>query len=139
MPSLLQATCLSPKKSLQTQLFSSFGLPAFLSLFVVVLSSCIAIKTSGEDVKQYSRDLMTEQVQQSLLRSGELVAEKYSSRIASVEATLQILVEAVRDRIVGYPTEEGWDRGKHVPFRDYYFDIDATNTFGLEYQEGGSI
>jgi hypothetical protein len=126
MPSLIQATCLSPKKSLRTQLFSSFGIAAFLSLFVVVLSSCIAIKTSGEDVKQYSRDLMTEQVQQSLLRSGELVAEKYSSRIASVEGTLQILVEAVRDRIVGYPTEEGWDEGNHVPFRDYYFDIDST-------------
>jgi hypothetical protein len=126
MPSLLKATCLSPKKSLRTQLFSSFGLAAFLSLFVVVFSSCIAIKTNGEDVKKYSRDLMTQQVQQSLLRSGELLAEKYSSRIASVEETLQILVEAVRDRVVGYPTEEGWDEGKHVPFRDYYYGIDNT-------------
>ncbi|KAG7350669.1 hypothetical protein IV203_010029 [Nitzschia inconspicua] len=126
MPSMLQATCLSPKKSLRTQLFSSFGLAAFLSLFVMVVSSCIAIVTSGEDVKRYARDLMTQQVQERLIRSGELVAEKYSSRIASVEGTLQLLVEAVRDRIVGYPSEEGWEDARHVPFRDYYYDIDPS-------------
>jgi hypothetical protein len=121
MPSILQATCLSPKKSLRSQLFSSFGLAAFLSLFLVVFSSSLAIHRSGDDVKRYSEQLIRKQVEKSLLRSSELVAEKYSSRIASIESTLQLLVEAVRDRIVGYPSMPGWEDGMYVPFQDYYY------------------
>jgi hypothetical protein len=120
MSSILQATCLSPKKSLRAQLFSSFGSAAFLGLFIVVLSSCLAIHKSGEDVKWISQELMRDQVQQSLLRSSELVAEKYIGRLASVEATIQILVEAVQDRIAGYPSLDGWEDGQHVPFMEHY-------------------
>ena len=120
MSSILQATCLSPKRSLRAQLFSSFGSAAFLGLFIVVLSSCLAIRKSGDDVKFLSQELMRDQVQQSLLRSSELVAEKYIGRLASVEATVQILVEAIQDRIMGYPSMENWEDGRYVPFMDHY-------------------
>lgn len=103
------------------QLFSSFGIAAFVSLFVVVLTSCLSIYRAGEDVKAYSKELMRGQVHSSLLRSSELLAEQYGSRIDNVEATVQILVEAVKDRIVGYPTLGGWQDGMHVPFEDYYY------------------
>jgi hypothetical protein len=64
---------------------------------------------------------MRSQVQRSLLRSSELLAEKFGSRLDTADATVQILVEAVRDRIVGYPSIEGWQDGMHVPFEDYYY------------------
>jgi hypothetical protein len=90
----------------------------------------MAIRRSGEDVKRYSEELMKAQVQASLVRSGELVAEKYTSRVADVEGTLQLLVEAVRDRIVGYPYMERWEDGRYVPFRDYYYAARDTNVDG---------
>lgn len=62
------------------------------------------------------------------------MAEQFSSRIASVEGTLQLLVEAVRDRIVGYPTEEGWEEGRHVPFRDYYYASGGDDDTGQEFK-----
>jgi hypothetical protein len=130
MPSLLQSTCLSPTRTLRTQLFSTFGIAAFVSLFVVVFTSCLAIKRSGEDVKEYSRTLMRTQVESSLLRSSELVAEKYASRLDNVRATVQILAEAVMDRIVGYPTMEGWQDGHHVPFEDYYYARGGSGELG---------
>lgn len=132
MPSILQATCLSPKRTLRTQLFSSFGIAAFLTLFVAVLTSCLAIHKAGEDVKGFSKGLMQEQVRRSLLRSSELLAEKVGSRTDSVDATVQILVEAVMDRIVGYPTFPNWDDGMYVPFEDYYYAHNTTTPDELD-------
>ena len=38
--------------------------------------------------------------------------------MADIDGTIQILVETVQDRIVGYPDLEGWEEGNHVPFMD---------------------
>lgn len=102
------------RRSLKTQLFSSFGLAAFVSLFLVVVSSCFVVSNSGQKLIDRSQDLMIEQVENRLLSSSELFA--LASRAPFVEESVQILVETVRDRIAGYPTMEGWETGKYVPF-----------------------
>ena len=102
------------KRSLKTQLFLSFGLAAFVSLFLVVISSCFVVSNSGQKLIHRSQDLMIEQVENRLLSSSELFA--MAGRAAFVEESLQILVESVRDRIAGYPTMDGWETGKYVPF-----------------------
>jgi hypothetical protein len=63
---------------------------------------------------------MRGQVRSSLVESSQLVAEKYSSRLVTVDETIQIIVETVRDRVVGYPSMDGWKEGKFVPFVDHY-------------------
>ena len=102
------------KRSLKTQLFSSFGFAAFVSLFLVVISSCFVIWNSGKKLIDRSQNLMVDQVENRLLSSSELFV--YAGRARYVEETLEILVESVRDRLVGYPTMEGWETGKYVPF-----------------------
>lgn len=57
---------------------------------------------------------MIKQVENRLLSSSELFA--VAGRAVFIEESVQILVEAVRDRIAGYPTMEGWETGKYVPF-----------------------
>eukprot|EP00980_Cylindrotheca_fusiformis_P019795 scaffold6942_cov88-Cylindrotheca_fusiformis.AAC.1 len=38
--------------------------------------------------------------------------------MAEVDGSIQILVESLQDRIVGYPSWSGWDNGDFVPFMD---------------------
>jgi hypothetical protein len=102
------------KRSLKTQLFTSFGLAAFASLFLVVISSCFVVSNSGQKLIDRSQVLMLDQVENRLVSSSELFA--LAGRAEFVEESLEILVESVRDRIAGYPTVEGWETGKYVPF-----------------------
>ena len=102
------------KMSLKAQLFLSFGLAAFVSLFLVVISSCFVISNSEKKLIARSEELMIKQVENRLLSSSELFA--VSGRAKFIEESVQILVEAVRDRIAGYPTMEGWETGRYVPF-----------------------
>ena len=101
-------------RSLKVQLFASFGLAAFASLFLVVISSCFVVSNSGQKLIHRSQDLMVKQVENRLVSSSELFA--MAGRAQFIEDSLQILVESVRDRIAGYPTMEGWETGKYVPF-----------------------
>jgi len=57
---------------------------------------------------------MVDQVENRLLSSSELYA--FAGRASFVEESVEILVQSVQDRIAGYPTIEGWESGKHVPF-----------------------
>jgi hypothetical protein len=57
---------------------------------------------------------MIAQVENRIASSSELLV--VAGRIKFIEECVQILVESVRDRIVGYPTMEGWETGKYVPF-----------------------
>eukprot|EP00537_Pseudo-nitzschia_pungens_P004689 CAMPEP_0172374480 /NCGR_PEP_ID=MMETSP1060-20121228/55972_1 /TAXON_ID=37318 /ORGANISM="Pseudo-nitzschia pungens, Strain cf. cingulata" /LENGTH=2064 /DNA_ID=CAMNT_0013101175 /DNA_START=277 /DNA_END=6471 /DNA_ORIENTATION=+ len=102
------------KRSLKTQLFSSFGLAAFCSLFAVAISSCFVVYYSGEKLIGRSRLLMYEQVENRVSSSVQLFS--VAGRAKYVEECTQILVESVRDRIAGYPTMNGWETGKYVPF-----------------------
>lgn len=112
------------RRSLKTQLFSSFGLAAFVSIFLVVVSSCFVVSKSGQKLIDRSQDLMVRQVENRLLSSSQLFA--FSGRAPFVEESLQILVEATRDRIVGYPAMEGWETGKYVPFEAHTEGTDQT-------------
>ena len=111
--------CLKTSKTLRNQLFSSFGLAAILSLLVVVISACVCVWSAGEIVKHHSSKLMRDNYEtEALIQSSQLMAEKLSARMAEIEGSVQILVEALQDRIVGYPTMVGWEDGMYVPFMD---------------------
>jgi hypothetical protein len=97
----------------------SFGISALVSLALVVLlaivAACVAARiVSGPAVNQ----LITEQVNRTLLVSSEVVGRTFDAYLMDLEGTLQILVEAVQDRIVGYPSEPGWEDDAYVPFLD---------------------
>jgi len=47
--------------------------------------------------------------------ASRLVGEQFEAYTVDMEGTIQLMVEAVRDRIVGYPYE-GWDNDAYVPF-----------------------
>jgi len=111
---------------LKAQLFSSFGLAAFVSLFVVVISSCYLVSYSGQKLIHRSNVLMVDQVKNRLVSSSELFA--VAGRLQFAEETLEIMVEAIRDRIAGYPTMEGWEIGKYVPFEADVEGPDGTTT-----------
>ena len=72
------------------------------------------VSRSGEKLIDRSQELMIEQVRRRLSSSAELFA--VAGRAGFIEESLQIMVESVRDRIVGYPTMDGWEQGNYVPF-----------------------
>jgi hypothetical protein len=109
----------SSSDSLRSQLLMSFGISAFVSLGLVVLlaivAACVAARTvNGPAVNQ----IMTEQVNRTLVLSAQMVGDTFDAYLMDLEGTLQILVEAVQDRIVGYPSEPGWETDAYVPFLD---------------------
>ena len=124
--------CLNTSKTLRKQLFSSFGLAAILSLLIVVISACVCVWSAGEIVKVHSSHLLREYYEkEALIQSSQLMAEKLSARMADIEGSVQILVEALQDRIVGYPTMDGWENGLYVPFID---SITQTAKYPLQMQ-----
>lgn len=99
-------------------MFSTFGVAALISLMVVVVSSVVNVYSAGEIIKAHSSELMITNVADVLKTSSKLLAEKLTARVAEVESTLQILSECLQDRIVGYPSMDGWQDGNFVPFID---------------------
>jgi len=60
---------------------------------------------------------MEEQVTNNLLSASKLVSEQFDAYMIDVEGTVQLIAEAVMDRIVGYP-DAGWEQDSFVPFFD---------------------
>lgn len=60
---------------------------------------------------------MRGQVTDNLLIGSRLVGEHFDAYMADLEGTVQLLTEAVKDRIVGYPYD-GWEDDLFVPFYD---------------------
>lgn len=114
--SILQRTCLRPNRSLRQQLIVSYGSTAFFTILVVVLMATIAAILAGEGVKPDTRELLTDQLIDNLQTSGLLMARIFSQRFTNLRTSSTLLVEVVRDRIVGYPNEFADDR--YVPFID---------------------
>ena len=69
-------------------------------------------------MKHHSSTLMTSHVVDALQSSSQLMAEKLTARLSEIESSVQLMVESVQDRIVGYPSMEGWEDGIYVPFID---------------------
>lgn len=90
-----------------------------VSSIIVVASSCVCVWRAGEIVKHRSSQLMKQNYEtKAIIQSSKLMAEKLSARMSDIEGSIQILVECLRDRIVGYPSMEGWENGDFVPFLD---------------------
>lgn len=119
MGSFLQSTCLKTSNSLRTQLLLSFGISSFITIVIVVIVACTCAILAGQTVKNSADQLMRGQVTDTLLLSSQLVADKFDAYMRDVEGTVQLLVEAVQDRIVGYPYE-GWVEDSMVPFVDEF-------------------
>lgn len=84
----------------------------------IVSAACVVVISAGDVVKRDSSSLMQLHVKEALIKSSKLMAEKLSARMAAVDGSVQLLVESIQDRIVGYPTLEGWQDGNYVPFMD---------------------
>lgn len=112
-----QRTCLKPSYSLRRQLLLGFGSSALLTIAIVVTLAGIFANEAGDTVRNRADSVLREQVKSSLVNSTHYAAERFSQRLASTEGALQLLIEATRDRIVGYPLP-GWEEDRYVPFFD---------------------
>jgi hypothetical protein len=115
----LQATCLQPKNSLRYQLIVSFGLTSAVATIVVVISSILTVRLSGERVKDQTETLLTNQVVSSIRSSSRYVADVVSQKMHEVSNVVNVLKELTEDRIVGYP-DTNYEDDRHVPFRDVF-------------------
>lgn len=79
--------------------------------------ACAAVFFAGQTVKDRANQLMRRQVTENLVTASRLVGEQFEAYMVDLEGTVQIIVEAVQDRIVGYPYS-GWEDDKYVPFFD---------------------
>lgn len=96
---------------------SSFGTSAVLTLTIVVILASISAHLAGEQVKGQSDEVLRAQVIEQLIQSSEFVAQDFSAFIDALEGTVQLIVEATQERIVGYPND-GYEDDLHVPFLD---------------------
>jgi hypothetical protein len=114
---LLQLTCLKTSYSLRRQLIVAYGVTAFITISLVVVTSTITALRAADTVKDDARLLLTNQYIETLQESGRLTSEIFTKKWSNIESTVSLLAEVVRDRIVGYPDEFADDR--HVPFVDH--------------------
>jgi len=106
----------------------SFGVSSFVTLLVVVILACVSAYRAGNAVNLQSDVVMRRQVTENLLAASRLVSEQMDSYMVDLEGTVQLIVEAVKDRISGYPYP-GWEEDRYVPF----FDMDTqTRVYPLE-------
>lgn len=97
----------------------SFGISAFVSLALVVLLAIVAACVAARTVNGPAlHELVREQVNRTLMVSSDMVGDTFDAYLMDLEGTIQILVEAVQDRIVGYPDQPGWETDAYVPFLD---------------------
>jgi hypothetical protein len=109
--------CLKPSHSLRRQLLLSFGSSALLTLMVVVVVACTSAKIACDIVKGSADELLRDQVIRRLVNNSLYVAETFQGYMENIEGSVQLIVEYVENRIVGYP-EAGWEEDKFVPFLD---------------------
>ena len=107
-----------PTHSLRRQLLWSFGSTAVVTLIVVVVTAGVCAHIAGERVMQRSNALLRKQVVARWVRNARFVSETMAAYFANVDGTVQLAVEVVRDRIVGYPDLPGWEQDLYVPFRN---------------------
>jgi hypothetical protein len=126
--SLLKATCLKSSYSLRRQLLLSFGASAILTLSIVVALASISSHLAGQRVRGQADEVMRSQVIQNLVQSSEFEADIFTAYMNSLEGHVQIMVEATRERIAGYP-DEGYEDDRHVPFPDM---VSGSNKYPLK-------
>jgi len=117
---MFRQSCLHSSYSLRKQLILSFVLPTFVAISVVVAIGTAVAYKAGKHVLKHSENVLKKQVISSFATSSSYVAEQMSAKVESCHAATQLIVESVRDRIVGYP-EAGWEDDIYVPF----FDTDS--------------
>jgi len=114
---VLKATCLNTSYSLRRQLLLSFGGSACLTLTIVVILASIMSRSAGAQVKGKSEDVLRDQIIKHLVESSQFEADDIGAYINALEGTVQLIVEATQERIVGYPND-GYEDDRHVPFPD---------------------
>lgn len=125
---ILEWLCLKPTYSLRWQLLLSFGSATFLCTTATVLFSILLARRAGMLVQERAGDVMREQVRVNLARSTRYSADTFSEYKSNLEGAVQLVAEAVMDRIVGYPSA-GWEEDEHVPFFDM---LSQTNVYPLQ-------
>lgn len=116
---LFSRTVLNPGYPLRRQLFLSFGLPYFLSIAAVVSLAITFAYHSGSQVREAAREALQRQEEEAFVRSSSYVADQATEYMYSTEGSLQILIEAVKDRFAGYSSNDnGWTVDAYVPFQD---------------------
>ena len=114
---ILQSTCLKTNYSLRRQLVVSYGITAFVTIFVVVLmATSVSIRASNQ-VNYDTKQLFTTQVTRNIQESGLIISNIFTKRIDNIKTSTSLLREIIQDRIVGYPTADFVD-DTYVPFKD---------------------
>jgi len=116
-PKILQLSCIRPTYTLRRQLVAGYGITAFVTVFIVVLISTIAANRAGKSVREESIELFRIQLDAIVQESGVMTGDILDKKMNSLRGSANLLVEIVRDRIVGYPND-GWENDTHVPFVD---------------------
>jgi hypothetical protein len=86
-------------------------------LLAVMIMSCLAMMKARQIVGDGGLSLLSYQTKQRINITASLMTESLSTYQYFNEGALQIAVEFVRDRIVGYPYD-GYEDDRHVPFLD---------------------
>ena len=100
---LLQRCCLRPTVSLRRQLLISFGSSALLTLTLVVLLTCLSAHQAGQNVHTPVQATTRHQVLDNFHVATRNQALQLTRVMENIDGNIQLVVEYVRDRIVGYP------------------------------------
>jgi hypothetical protein len=117
IPRILQLSCLKPSYTLRRQLVAGYGITAFITVFIVVSIAIIAALRAGDKVRDESSALFQRQLDSILQDTGVLTGDILDKKMNNLKGSVELLVEVVRDRIVGYPND-GWEDDSNVPFVD---------------------
>ena len=98
---------------------TGYGITAVVTIFIVVLTGLSAIRRAGMKVRDESQDLFDTQLDSILQNSGVLTGDILDKKMKSLKGSVELLVEIVKDRVVGYPND-GWEDDTHIPFVDRY-------------------
>ena len=110
-------------------MFLSFGLTGILAISVFVSINLYTARNSGSSVRNQARAVVTALVKHSLSSTAQYVAQTMTKKFNNIGGAGSLIAEAVLDRWVGYPSEEGWEMDAHVPFRD---SITGLNKYPLD-------
>lgn len=97
----MQRTFLRPHYTLRAQLYTSYGIPALLTLVLVVLLACTYAIRAGRIVRDEASGVMREQVFNNMLLSARYMAEEVTTYFSNLEADAQLMAEFTTDRIAG--------------------------------------
>lgn len=106
----------------------SFGSAALLTLLIVATVAAVCVSIAGNTVSSGAEDLLRDQVMRRLVHNIRFESQTLYSYMYSMEGAVQLVVELVQDRIVGYP-DAGWEQDEFVPFFDR---VTETNMYPLK-------